>query len=262
MDPTTLTAEQAQNLENFVRNNDQKAWSGVLGKGIHAVREVSPEFEGKFIVLEGVDGTGKTTQLDILKRYLEKQNVKFVTTKSPGGTAFGNEIRRILFESIGTDSIWPDALELLFLASHLHNLHTWVIPNLKDGNHVIADRHWPSSVAYMHQRGASQFVKDFYQRMRGMDPDLMILLHCDVETAFSRANFEKDRSHQKGKKWNTKEDFLEIQGKFISHFYAENWCVPVCTDSPVALDVFNYGIKQAVDRLLGLDVTIQMEEVN
>lgn len=259
MDPTTLTAEQTQNLENFVRNNDQKAWSGVLGKGIHAVREVSPEFEGKLIVLEGLDGTGKTTQFQILKEYLEKQNVKFVTTKSPGGTAFGNEIRRILFESIGTDNIWPDALELLFLASHLHNLHTWVIPNLKNGTHVIADRHWPSSVAYMDQRESSQFVKDFYQRMRGMDPDLMILLCCDVDTAFCRANFATDRSHQKGKKWNTKEDFLSIQDKFISNFYSREWCVPVWTDRSVALDIFNYEIKQAVDRLLGLDASVNME---
>lgn len=209
-------------------------------------------YPGKLIVVEGIDGTGKTTQLGMMKAYLKLKSVNFITTKSPGGSDFGNEIRKILFETIKTESIWPDSMELLFLASHLHNLYTIIVPVLESGTHVIADRHWPSSVAYAPQRESSINIKSFYHHMRGMDPDLMILLTADPAVAFERANIGSGREHQKGKSWNSVESFAEVQKTFIKEFSWRNWTRTVDATDLSANDLFELRIRPILDQFLNL----------
>lgn len=201
---------------------------------------------GKFIIFDGVDGSGKGTLVKMLDNALTIAGVSHVITKQPGGTPFGDEIRRILFETIGTKNIHPDSLELLFLANHIHNC-SWIEEQLSSGRWVIADRHWPSAIAYMEARGASKRMQKLYREFRGLDHDLFFLLLGDPAYLLDRAQKRATESHQGAKKWNNVESMEQVQKTFIDEFAHERKTMPVPTDQGLsALDEFRTYIGPAL----------------
>ena len=101
---------------------------------------------GLFITFEGADGCGKTTQLNLLKTYLESQGEEVLVTREPGGKGLGEKFREIL---LNYDGVVSERCEsFLFLADRAQNIDTIVKPAVNSGKIVLCDRHIDSSVAY------------------------------------------------------------------------------------------------------------------
>ena len=101
--------------------------------------------KGKFITFEGLDGTGKTTQIQALKKSLEKEEIKVLTTREPGGTRLGEKIRNLIFEN--TD-ISLETETLLLFSARMEHLKKVIIPSLDRGEIILCDRFTDSTYAY------------------------------------------------------------------------------------------------------------------
>ncbi|MBT5954387.1 dTMP kinase [bacterium] len=153
----------------------------------------------KFISFEGIEGVGKTTQIELLKKYLSKKDQPFLVTKEPGGTKFGMQIRKILLDP-ETDFKSKYTEVLLFFADRAEHLASVVEPALKVGTWVICDRYVDSTIAY--QIGGRQIPPDFIEKLSSIaprKPDKTILLDLNpiesLERAKNRAildRFEKE----------------------------------------------------------------------
>jgi len=142
---------------------------------------------GLFITLEGGDGSGKSTQANLLGQWLEVQGRTVLRTREPGGTDVGVEIRRIVLHHRG--EVAPRAEALLYAADRAQHVATTVRPALERGEVVIQDRYLDSSVAY---QGAGRVlgaadVRDLsLWAAEGLLPDLTILLDLDESVARAR----------------------------------------------------------------------------
>jgi dTMP kinase len=150
---------------------------------------------GLFITFEGGEGCGKSTQSRLLLKKLEQQNVPVVLTHEPGGTALGNELRKILKRK-GDSSISPQA-ELFLLAASRAQLVTEVIrPALEEGKVVLCDRFTHSTTVYQgYGRGLDFTAIKMINNMatKHLDPDLIILLDISPEQGLARRQSLKDR---------------------------------------------------------------------
>ncbi|WP_159602709.1 dTMP kinase [Agromyces humi] len=149
---------------------------------------------GVFITLEGGDGSGKTTQAEVLGRWLQEAGRTVVRTREPGGTEVGVEVREIVLHHRG--DIAPRAEALLYAADRAHHVATLVRPALERGDVVIQDRYIDSSVAYQGAgrvldpeavRGLSEWATE------GLRPDLTVLLDLDAAAARGRLDEARTR---------------------------------------------------------------------
>ena len=123
--------------------------------------------QGLFITLEGGDGSGKSTQAELLASWLRERGRTVVRTREPGGTEVGVEIREIVLHHRG--DIAPRAEALLYAADRAHHIATFVRPALARGEFVIQDRYLDSSVAYQgvgRVLDASQPVEEIFAAIR------------------------------------------------------------------------------------------------
>ena len=103
--------------------------------------------KGLFIVMEGPDGSGKTTQINLLKEYLEEAGYECLITREPGGTVFGEEIRQLILNPEHKE-MSPVTEMLLYAASRAQLVHEVIGPALEEGKIVISDRFVDSSIVY------------------------------------------------------------------------------------------------------------------
>jgi dTMP kinase len=144
---------------------------------------------GKFITLEGVEGTGKTTQCALLCDYLRGHDIDVLETREPGGTPLGENARRLLLEP-GDDAPSAQAELLLFLAARAQLTARVITPALEAGIWVICDRFSDATIAYQGcGRGLDvEAIKSLNEfATGGLKPDRTILLDLDVETGITRA---------------------------------------------------------------------------
>ena len=149
---------------------------------------------GKLIVLEGAEGVGKTTQLRRLGDTLSSRGIAHVSVREPGGTAIGNEIRRLLLEP-GRD-IRARTEALLFMASRAQLIETEIGPALDHGKVVLADRFFLSTYAYqIAGRGLADAEVTAANRFAtgGLAPDLTILLRLSVSASLARTDSRGSR---------------------------------------------------------------------
>lgn len=145
---------------------------------------------GLFLTFEGMDGSGKTTQMRRLAQRLRAGGRAVLETAEPGGTAIGRSIRRILLDSANQE-LSPTAELLLYFASRAQNVDEIIQPALARGEIVIADRFTDSSLVYQGcGRGLGVEAVLALDRVacRGLQPDLTILVDIDVETSLARAH--------------------------------------------------------------------------
>ena len=152
---------------------------------------------GKFISFEGLDGSGKSTQIEKLARALRAHSIPVTVTREPGGTAAGEKIREVLLHST-TSGLSPLTEMALMFASRAQHIHQVIQPALAEGRVVLCDRFTDSTEAYQgggRKLGAKPVLALHEILCGGLDPDLTILL--DNEAAFSveRAR-RRNRKHK------------------------------------------------------------------
>ena len=146
---------------------------------------------GVFITLEGVEGSGKSTQILRLSERLRRLGVPLVVSKEPGGTALGLEIRKLLLTHHSSGEEWcPDAELLLFYADRAQHLAQVVRPALEAGHVVLLDRFEDSTRAYQGALGVSEAALDRLSDLvvGRTRPHLTILLDMDPETSLVRVD--------------------------------------------------------------------------
>jgi dTMP kinase len=144
---------------------------------------------GVFLTFEGMDGSGKTTQMRRLAARLRARGRTVVETVEPGGTAIGKQIRRILLDAANQE-LSPTAELLLYFASRAQNVDEIILPALGRGEIVLADRFTDSSLVYQgcgRGLGTEAVVALDRVACRGLKPDLTLLVDIDVETSLARA---------------------------------------------------------------------------
>ncbi|MBC7797907.1 MAG: dTMP kinase [Pyrinomonadaceae bacterium] len=142
---------------------------------------------GKFITFEGLDGSGKTTQLQLLADKLRSRSFDVTTTCEPGGTILGKQIRQVLLDK--SSSVSPLTELLLFAADRAQHVQTLIRPNLERGNIVISDRYADATIAY--QGAGRGFDADLIRQIiniatDGLKPDLTIFFDVSVEESLNR----------------------------------------------------------------------------
>jgi dTMP kinase len=157
---------------------------------------------GKFITFEGLDGTGKSTQMRKLAVALRAAGHKVVETREPGGTATGEKIRRVLLDS-ATEGLSPLAEMALMFASRAQHIAEVIQPALDHGQIVLCDRFTDSTEAYQGngRKLGSEAVLELHRVLCGdLQPDLTILLDSDPAKSVGRARRRNQRaSHDVGK---------------------------------------------------------------
>jgi len=149
----------------------------------------SNSHRGRFITFEGLDGCGKSTQLEKLAELLRKQNLSVVVTREPGGTPTGEKIRQLLLDT-GTAALAPLAELALMFASRAQHINEVIQPALAEGQIVLCDRFTDSTEAYQGggRKLGSEPVLALHRILCGdLQPDLTILMDSDVAASVERA---------------------------------------------------------------------------
>jgi len=145
---------------------------------------------GKFITLEGIDGAGKSTQLQWLAGLLASRGIALRVTREPGGTEFGEKLREMLLDR--KQQLHPDTEALLMFAARREHLAKVIVPALDAGTWVLCDRFTDATFAY--QSGGSGLAWDRIEALeqwvqQGLQPD--ITLYFDIAPALGRARSER-----------------------------------------------------------------------
>ena len=154
---------------------------------------------GKLISFEGLDGAGKTTQIELLTRWLDQRQVDYVRTREPGGTPLGLEIRRLVLDDPKLD-ITPLAEAFLFQADRAQHFLKLVLPSLEAGKLVVTDRCFDASIAYQgfaRNVGPELVAQLSMIATQGHVPDLTVLLDLDPHEVQQRIDPSRDRSGQR-----------------------------------------------------------------
>ena len=204
---------------------------------------------GLFITFEGGDGSGKTTQINLLASWLESEGHTVVITREPGGTDLGTELRNIILHREGF--IAPRAEALLYAADRSHHIHTLVRPALKRGEIVVQDRYLDSSVAY---QGAGRVLDPTEVReislwaTERLMPDLTVLLDVPASVAKERqavGERQYDRLEAEAEDFHTRvrESYLALAAEEPERF--------LVIDGESSIEEIHEAIVAKVSDLLG-----------
>ena len=150
-----------------------------------------------FITFEGIEGCGKSTQVERLEKLLKNHDIPVLFTLEPGGTRIGTNIRRILLDK-KNKKLAPIAELLLYEADRAQHIEEVIRPALDEGKWVVCDRFFDATVAY---QGAARgedmkLIKYLNQKVtQGIQPDITFLLDCPVQTGLKRA-LKRNQSSQ------------------------------------------------------------------
>lgn len=152
-----------------------------------------------FITLEGIEGSGKTTQIQIIADWLRMAGCDCLTTREPGGTPIGGQIRSVLLHPQNSN-LAPTAELLLYMADRVQHLETVVRPALAAGRVVVCDRYFDATLVYQgYARGLDrEMIRQLHRLVcSGLTPDLTLLLDLDPEAGLARAwqRIDADAAH-------------------------------------------------------------------
>ena len=159
--------------------------------------------KGLFVTFEGIDGCGKTTQIEKLSSELESFGIPYVLIREPGGTEIGEKIRTILLDKANSRMHARTEI-LLYEAARAQIVEERILPEIKEGKVVICDRFFDSTMAYQgFARGLGQETVEMLNGFStaGLSPDVTFLLDLDEQTAYERRHGRSDE-----------EDRLEAEG--------------------------------------------------
>lgn len=213
---------------------------------------MSMNYPGTFITLEGPEGAGKTTQLKLLSKYLQDENIDHVITRDPGGTSLGKPIRRILLSAESV--IGPVTELLLYEADRAQNVTEIIIPALEAGKVVFCDRFTDSTIAYQgYGRSIDLKLIDMLNSVasQGLVPKRTILF--DIESSAGLA-----RLHPSGHD-RLEREAIEFHQK-VRHGYLElaqadpeRWRI---IDAAMPMSKVQEDLKNLVMEALGRPLTV------
>ncbi|WP_272878334.1 dTMP kinase [Clostridium sp. Cult3] len=158
--------------------------------------------KGIFITLEGPDGSGKSTIMKLIRDYFHEKNIDIISTREPGGTEIGEEIRHIILDN-KHKCMSAETEALLYAASRGQHVHEKILPALKAGKIVLCERFILSSLAYQgigRNLGIEEvkMINDF--AIKGIRPDLTLFFHVDPVVTLNRKTNKKggDRLEREG----------------------------------------------------------------
>ena len=165
---------------------------------------------GKFITFEGIDGSGKSTQLRLIASDLRFRGLNVLTTQEPGGTPLGRKLREIFLAA--DETVDPLAELLLFAADRAQHVNFLIKPALAQGKIVVSDRYADATYAY--QGAGRGFSEDTINQViklatDGLKPDLTLFFDLPVETALSRTDNRRDAGEEKNRMDSEKADFYK-----------------------------------------------------
>ncbi len=165
-----------------------------------------------FITLEGIEGSGKTTQIGYLVGFFENRGNPCVTTREPGGTAIGNKIRAILLDPERKDMDAKTEL-LLYMADRAHHIHSLIKPSLSAGKTVLCDRYFDATLVYQgYARGLDiGLIKKLHSLLfDDLKPDVTILLDLPPQLGLKRAWKQLTNGQRSNKEGRFEEEKLEF----------------------------------------------------
>lgn len=175
--------------------------------------KLAKKLRGKFIVIDGPDGTGKTTQVRMLSEYLRSQEVEVTETRDPGGTEIGDRIRKILLDNQHT-AMTIGCEILLYMASRTQLMGQVIHPAIEANRCVLCDRWVSSTIAYQVAEGTvtAKEVLDIYEvALRDIWPDLTVILDLPVRNGLARIKRRLDRVEAKSIEFHKKVRELFLQ---------------------------------------------------
>ncbi len=165
-----------------------------------------PPATGFFIAFEGVEGSGKGTQIRLAEEHLRAEGHDVLVTREPGGTTVGERLRELLLDP-GTGNLDARTEALLFAAARAQTVHSVIRPALADGKVVLCDRYVDSSLAYQgwgRGLGEQDILTLNVWGTQGLFPDLVILLHLEPERGLLRSTEAPDRMEMEGQDFHAK----------------------------------------------------------
>jgi dTMP kinase len=173
-----------------------------------------------FLTFEGMDGSGKTTQMRRLAERLRAHGREVLETAEPGGTRIGIEIRRILLDAENQE-LGATAEMLLYFACRAQNVDEWIVPALTAGKIVLSDRFTDSTLVYQgcgRGLGAETVMTLDRIACRGLVPDLTVLIDIDAETSLARAHARN--ASERHRETRMDEQSVEFHRKVYEAYHA------------------------------------------
>ena len=201
--------------------------------------------KAKFITLEGIEGSGKTSSLKSITDLLDKKNISYIVTREPGGSSIGKELRAILLDP--DTEISPEVELMLMLSDRKDHVEKIILPNLEKGYWVISDRFMDSSIAY--QGGGRQLDKKLISSLTDYlnlpQPDLTLLFDLPVEISLSRvkARGELDRFEKEELEFHKR-----IRNTYLELAKNNSNRIKIIDSSKKIESMLN-NVKQAIEKL-------------
>jgi len=204
--------------------------------------------EGKFLVFEGIDGSGKGTVIETVENHLAEKGISYYSVKDPGLTKIGEEIRTILLNPENTEMCRETELSL-YIAARAQLTSEVIKPNLEYGTNIICDRYDLSTFTYQYVMGEWDSMESIANASSVLDglpkPDWYFVLDLPVEVARERLGKNLDRLEQSGNNV-----FNKIRSRYLQ--YADDWDnISVIDASKTPEEVAKATILE-VDRVMSL----------
>ena len=203
--------------------------------------------KGRFITIDGVEGAGKSTQIDLICSYLQRKGIDVVRTREPGGTDVGEKIRSVLLD-VDNQEMHSDTELLLMFSSRNELIQNKIIPALDNGSWVVSDRFTDASFAY--QGGGRMLDLERIAKLEDwvlgdFQPDLTLLLDISVEEGMTRieARAAKDRIELEERAF-----FERVRSVFISRSEAFPERIKLI-DASGTIDDIHEKIKLLIDSI-------------
>ena len=201
-------------------------------------------FKGKFITFEGIEGVGKTTQLNLLADYLKNKHIPILVTREPGGTALGNEIRALLLSNQYQNMSYMTEILMMFAARAQH-LTEIIYPALRAGTYVLCDRFTDSTYAYQGAgRGLDTAIIQQLEQLvqKTFRPNYTIILDAPPHVGLDRA---KQRGHLDRIEQEKLDFFERVRQAYVdrANQLPEQYCV---IDATQSIDVIHHNIIKTI----------------
>ncbi len=197
-----------------------------------------------FITVEGIEGSGKSTQVPYIRDYLETMGIECITTREPGGTPLGRLIRRILLDP-GSGEIVPLCELFMYAADRAQHVEKVIRPAIAAGKAVICDRYIDSTIAYQGAaRGVpSSILKDIVEiSASGLKPDITFLLDLPPDVGLSRAWNDFRTGGRKSTETRFENETLDFHEKVRNGF------LDIATKDPERIKVIDATLDKQIVR--------------